>query len=184
MPFDERGSDVMDEEECRTLLELAGASEQVGRLAINRESSPYVIPVDFSYFDEEILIRLGPGFAAHHLNGTTAAFEIDHSEPYSKSGWSVTLEGPARVMTYEEVARLGRNAPRPIVMSPGMRVFAIRPERISGRTIRHDHENASPRPSSSWPDRYHENPAPSTSGTVVLADADPTFSEDHLNGKA
>ena len=47
MPFDRHGSDVIGDEECRKLLKLAGASGRVGRLAINREGSPYVIPVNF-----------------------------------------------------------------------------------------------------------------------------------------
>ena len=162
MAYDQRGSDMLHEDECRRLLELAGASGRVGRLAINREGSPYVIPVNFSVCDDMILIRLGPGFAAHHLDGVTVTFEIDHSEPYSKKGWSVLVEGTARVMTYEEVARLGRNVPQPIVMYPGMRVFSIRPEAVSGRSIRHDYQGVNPPPSSSWPVRYHESRPPST----------------------
>ena len=145
MPFDQHGSEILGEEECWRLLERAGASGQVGRIAINREGSPYLIPVNFSVFDEMILIRLRPGFAAHHLNGATVTFEIDHAEPYSKRGWSVELEGPARLLTYEEVARLGRNVPDPLVMYPGMRVFSIRSDRISGRSIRHNHEDADAR---------------------------------------
>jgi hypothetical protein len=140
MPLDRHGSNVIDENDCRTLLKLAGASGRVGRLAINREGSPFVIPVNFSVCDEMILIRLRPGFAAHHIDGATVTFEIDHAEPYSKQGWSVVVEGSARLLTYEEVARLGRNVPHPLVMYPGARVFSIRPDKISGRSIRHDHE--------------------------------------------
>jgi hypothetical protein len=153
MPFDHHGSAILDEDECRKLLELAGASGQVGRLAINREGSPFVIPVNFSVFDEMILIRLRPGFAAHHLDGATVTFEIDHAEPHSKRGWSVEVEGPATLLTYEEVARLGRNVPQPLVMYPGMRVFSVRSDRISGRSIRHDHEVANAAPSTHWPDQ-------------------------------
>jgi nitroimidazol reductase NimA-like FMN-containing flavoprotein (pyridoxamine 5'-phosphate oxidase superfamily) len=167
MPLDRHGSDVIDEGECRTLLRLAGASGRVGRLAINGEVAPFVIPVNFSVYDETILVRLRPGFAAHHLDGTTVTFEIDHVEPYSKEGWSVEVEGPARLMTYEEVARLGRNIPRPIVMNPGVRVFSIRPERISGRSIRHDHEGGSRPPSTSWPNRLRENQSASLADTPM-----------------
>jgi hypothetical protein len=140
MPFDRHGSKVMEEDECRTLLKQAGVSGTVGRLAINRERSPFVIPVNFSVCDELILVRLRPGFAAHHLDGATVTFEIDHVEPYSKKGWSVEVEGPATLLTYEEVARLGHNIPHPLVMYPGIRVFSIRPDRISGRSICHDYE--------------------------------------------
>jgi hypothetical protein len=165
MTIDRHGSNVIDEDECRTLLKLAGASGRVGRLAINREGSPFVIPVNFSVCDEMILIRLRPGFAAHHLDGATVTFEIDHVEPYSKRGWSVEVEGPATLLTYEEVARLGRNVPHPLVMFPGMRVFSIRSDRISGRSIRHDNERMSPAPSTYWPDRYHESDPTSAADT-------------------
>jgi len=67
--------------------------------------------------------------------GTRLAFEIDHAEPHSKRGWSVVARGTARTVTYDDVARLGRNLPRPIVMKPGMRVFTIRPDDIIGRSI-------------------------------------------------
>lgn len=155
MSYDQRGSEVIAEEECRRLLELVGAAGQVGRLAINREGSPYVIPVNFSVCDDQILVRLGPGYAAHHLDGETVTFEIDHAEPYAKKGWSVKTQGTARVMTYEEVARLGHNVPRPMVMYPEMRVFSIRIDVISGRSIRHDYQADEPPPSTAWSDRYH-----------------------------
>jgi hypothetical protein len=171
MPFDRHGSDVIDEDECRKLLELAGASGRVGRLAINREGSPFVIPVNFSVCDETILVRLRPGFAAHHLDGATVTFEIDDVEPYSKKGWSVEIEGPARLLTYDEVARLGNNIPRPIVMYPGIRVFSIQPDRISGRSIRHDYEGASPAPTADGLDRYNESqPTPSADTADIEVD--------------
>lgn len=184
MSYDQRGSAVIDEDECRHLLHLAGASGRVGRLAINREGSPYIIPVNFSFCDEMIVVRLGPGFAAHHLDGETVTFEIDHSESYSKRGWSVEITGRAKVLTYEEVARLGRNVPRPIVMYPGMRVFSIHPETISGRFIRHDHQYVSPPPSSSWPDRHFEKAPPSSPEFGTHSNASKTLSNgDELKGE-
>jgi hypothetical protein len=150
MAYDQRGSVVLDEDECRHLLELAGSSRAAGHLAINREGSPYLLPVNFSLCDQEILVRLGPGYAANHLDGSHVTFEVDDSEPYSKKGWSVVVEGIARLMTYDEVARLGRNLPEPVVMEPGVRVFSIRPEKISGRSITQDHEARKQLPSIRW----------------------------------
>jgi hypothetical protein len=60
---------------------------------------------------------------------------FDDAEPYGRKGWSVLVEGHATLMTYEEMARLGRNIPRPIVASPGVRMFSLRPETINGRSI-------------------------------------------------
>jgi nitroimidazol reductase NimA-like FMN-containing flavoprotein (pyridoxamine 5'-phosphate oxidase superfamily) len=135
MTYDQRGSELLGEDECKRLLASAGASGQTGRVALEREGSPYLIPVNFSYYEGAILIRLGPGFAAHHLDGANVTFEIDDAEPYERKGWSVLVEGHATLMTYEEIARLGRNIPRPIVASPGVRMFSLRPETINGRSI-------------------------------------------------
>jgi hypothetical protein len=151
MPYDQRGSELISEGECRRLLASASAAGKTGRLAISRDGPPYVIPVNFSYYEDTILIRLGPGFAAYHLDGAIVTFEVDDAEPFARSGWSVLVEGPANVVTYDELARLGRNVPSPIVMLPGVRMFCLRPEHISGRSLRHDHE----------PQQYHE-PSPDT----------------------
>lgn len=151
MTHDQRGSEVIDVEECRHLLEQAGSSGKVGHLAINREGSPpHVIPINFSVYGQMILMRLGPGFAAHHLDGTRVTFEVDDSEPYSKKGWSVVVTGTAHLVTYEEVARLGSNVPEPIVSHPGMRVFSIELESVSGRSIYRNLEGTSPLPSAPW----------------------------------
>ncbi len=141
MTYDQRGSELLSEDECKRLLASAGASGRTGRLAIAREGSPYLIPVNFSYYDDTILIRLGPGFAAHHLDGANVTFEIDDAEPYGRKGWSVLVEGHTTLKTYDEVARLGRNIPHPIVTSPGVRVFSLQPETISGRSIGLDQES-------------------------------------------
>ena len=141
MPYDQRGSELLSEDECKRLLASTGASGENGRLAIDTEEGPpYVIPVNFSCYEDSILIRLGPGFAAHHLDGANVTFEIDDAEPYGRKGWSVLVEGHVTLLTYEEVARLGRNLPRAIVTLPGVRVFSLRPETISGRSLGGDRE--------------------------------------------
>jgi hypothetical protein len=94
-----------------------------------------------------VIVRIGPGAFANHLDQASVAFEVDFAEAYSKAGWSVVVRGSARILNLEEVARPGRNLPNPLVMHPGIRVFSIRPDAISGRSIRHDHENFD---SNSW----------------------------------
>ncbi|HVA09514.1 MAG TPA: pyridoxamine 5'-phosphate oxidase family protein [Acidimicrobiales bacterium] len=141
MTYDQRGSDVLTEEECRSILRHAGEAGFTGHLGIGRDGPPHVIPVNFTFFAAEVLIRLGSGYSAFHLDGARVSFEVDASEPYGRKGWSVVVEGTARQVPYEEATRLGRNLPRPVVMLQGMRVFAICPNSISGRRLRHDHES-------------------------------------------
>jgi pyridoxamine 5'-phosphate oxidase-like protein len=138
MKLDLRGSSVLGEDECRRHLERAAASSGVGRLALNTSRSPYVIPVNFTVIGGGVVVRLGPGWAAFHLNGVPVTFETDRVAEPRHSAWSVVVEGVAREIPYDEVARLGANLPTPIVTMPGVRVFEIMPFKVTGRAIEPD----------------------------------------------
>ena len=138
MKVDQRGSAVLDEEECRHLLESAADAAITGRIAINGARSPYVVPVNFTIVDGGIMIRLGPGWAAFHLNGVAVTFEVDQATASQHFGWSVVVQGVSRVVTYDEIGRLGRNLPTPLVTEPGVRVFEIVPFKVTGRLVEPD----------------------------------------------
>jgi hypothetical protein len=135
MKFDPRGSVVLSEDACRRRLEHAAASSTVGRIAVNGPRSPYVIPVNFTVVEGGILIRLGTGWAAFHLDGVAVTFETDQAAASRRSGWSVVVEGIAHVVPYDDVARLGINLPTPMVSVPGVRVFEIVPFKVTGRRV-------------------------------------------------
>ena len=135
MKLDQRGSVVLGEDACRRHLAREAAAGGVGRVAVNGERSPYVIPVNFTVVDGGIVIRLGPGWAAFHLDGSAVTFETDQVEVTQHSGWSVVVEGVAHTVTYDEIGRLGANLPTPIVTLPGVRVFEIVPFKVSGRAV-------------------------------------------------
>ena len=107
---------------------------------INGAHSPYVIPVNFSLVEGGVVIRLGTGWAAFQLDGAAVTFETDEAMASQRSGWSVVVEGVARAVPYEEVARLGTNLPMPIVTAPGVRVFEIIPFKVTGRAVEPDLE--------------------------------------------
>ena len=136
MKFDPRGSVVLSEDACRRRLEHAAALSSVGRIAVNGPRSPYVIPVNFTVVEGGIVIRLGTGWAAFHLDGVAVTFETDQAAASRRSGWSVVVEGVARIVPYDEVARLGVNLPTPMVSVPGVRVFEIIPFKVTGRAGR------------------------------------------------
>ena len=138
MKVDQRGSAVLGEEECRHLLERAAAAAITGRIAINGARAPYVVPVNFTIVDRGVMIRLGPGWAAFHLNGVAVTFEIDQSSASQHVGWSVVVQGVSRVVTYDEIGRLGINLPTPLVTEPGVRVFEIIPFKVTGRLVEPD----------------------------------------------
>jgi hypothetical protein len=125
----------LGEGECRRHLASASGSSGIGRIALNKRRSPYVIPVNFSLVDGGILIRLGTGWSAFHLDGASVTFETDEADPERRSGWSVVVEGIARLLPYDETARLGANLPSPIVTEPGVRVYEIVPFKVSGRAV-------------------------------------------------
>ncbi len=138
MKLDPRGSTVLGEDASRRHLATAAAASGVGRVAINGDRSPYVIPVNFTVAGGGIVIRLGTGWAAFHLDGAAVTFEADQFEASRHTGWSVVVEGVARAVSYDDVARLGANLPNPIVTVPGVRVFEIVPFKVTGRAVEPD----------------------------------------------
>ncbi len=151
--LDPRGSTVLGEEASRRRLAQAAAASGVGRLAINGLHCPYVIPVNFTVVEGGIVIRLGTGWAAFHLDGAAVTFETDEGVASRRSGWSVVVEGVARVVPYEEVARLGTNLPIPIVTEPGDRVFEIIPLKVTGRAVEPDLRGEQRQPAAESPAR-------------------------------
>ena len=138
MKLDPRGSTVLGEDACRRRLGREAAANGIGRVAINGDRSSYVIPVNFTAVEGGIVIRLGTGWAAFHLDGAAVTFESDQVMVSGHSGWSVVVEGVARIVPYDDVARLGANLPTPIVSVPGVSVFEIIPFKVTGRAVEPD----------------------------------------------
>lgn len=132
--LDQRGARVLEPDECHKLLAQA-ASSGVGRIAVDDVPSPHVIPVNFSVAGTKILVRLGPGWTAFHLDGAECTFEVDEAPSHSRRAWSVVVVGTARIVPFDEVARLGMHLPTPSVPRPGIRVFEIVPSKVTGRSL-------------------------------------------------
>ncbi len=132
--LDQRGARVLETVECHKLLAHA-ASSGVGRLAVDDVPSPHLIPVNFSVAGTKILIRLGPGWTAFHLDGAECTFEVDEAASHGRGAWSVVVVGTARIVPFDEVARLGAHLPTPSVPRPGIRVFEIIPSKVTGRSL-------------------------------------------------
>ena len=81
--------------ECYRLL----ATHEVGRLGVNAEHYPLVIPVNYGLDGTTIVVRTHPGpvlRAASHANVT---FEVDDVDRRTRSGWSVLVRGLAEEVT-------------------------------------------------------------------------------------
>jgi hypothetical protein len=101
----QRRLEVLDEEECRRLLESA----VIGRLAYTEGALPAIQPVHFAMHNRRVLIptRVGSKVAAAS-RGAVVAFEVDEFDPRTRIGWNVTVVGNAHVLDDPvEVAALG-----------------------------------------------------------------------------
>jgi nitroimidazol reductase NimA-like FMN-containing flavoprotein (pyridoxamine 5'-phosphate oxidase superfamily) len=108
----------------------------LGRIGVTDKALPTILPVNFVFDGEKILVRTGVGTKLHAAAvGAVVAFEVDDFDPIYHSGWSVVVTGPAQELTDpSELARVRRaNLPH---WSPGDgHVIAIDPAIVSGRRI-------------------------------------------------
>jgi hypothetical protein len=131
MWIDQRGSDILPIPECFRLLALAAKEDHVGRLAVADGPTPLVVPVNFTYHDKSVLVRLGPGRLSELVRNCLVTFEVDRVEPDRGQAWSVLVHGLASPLA-PGVSGLGA-LPRPFVPEPGDEVLIIRADVVSGR---------------------------------------------------
>ena len=130
---DLRGSEVIERPECLRLVAVAAREHFIGRLGIGTEGGPIVVPVNFTYNDGDLLIRIGAGTLAREAPGTLVAFEVDHLEGERRQAWSVLVRGLAQSLSEGEFHRLWRQVPEPLVPTPGDVLLSVRPDVVTGR---------------------------------------------------
>ena len=89
-------------DECYRLL----ATHEIGRIGINAERYPLILPVNHGVDGRTLVIRTRPGTilrAAPHANVT---FEVDEIDRRTRSGWSVLVRGQAEEVGEEHRAEL------------------------------------------------------------------------------
>ncbi len=133
MWIDQRGSEILGEAECLRLVAVCAKGDGIGRLAVSRADAPIVQPVNFTYHDHLILIRLGEGRMADAVGGTLVAFEVDRLDPLASVAWSVLVRGLATLVEEDEEKSLAAFAPQPLVPTPGLILLAVRPDVVTGR---------------------------------------------------
>ncbi|MEV5576780.1 pyridoxamine 5'-phosphate oxidase family protein [Spirillospora sp. NPDC052269] len=126
--------DVLERPACLRLLETA----TVGRVAwTGDDGRTVVLPVNFLLDEGTVVFRTAPGDkleaarASHEL-----AFEADDAEPALRTGWSVLIHGPARIVDDPaEADRLARRCPTAWFDLPGASFVRITPHEITGRRL-------------------------------------------------
>ncbi len=96
--------DELSLDDCLSLL----ARSEVGRVGVNIEALPAVLPVNFVLVDDHIVFRTAPGTKLNAATaGSVVAFEVDGYDAASHEGWSVLVRGVAGEVTDpEELARM------------------------------------------------------------------------------
>jgi hypothetical protein len=86
----------LGQEECLRLL----GSAAIGRLAYTQAALPAIRPVSFLLRDQDVVIPVradSPLLDA--VRDAVVAFETDSYDHVARTGWSVTVVGPSRVLS-------------------------------------------------------------------------------------
>ena len=124
---------VLDPGECMELL----AAKSVGRIAYASDAGARILPVNYVLVDDSVIFRTVPdGEIFHHALSSVCAFEIDETDEFFRSGWSVVVVGRLGLATEDDFAHmLYGKLPEP--WAGGNRYMFVRLpcEQVSGRRV-------------------------------------------------
>jgi hypothetical protein len=129
--------DDLEESVCWRLV----ARVAIGRVGFIYDGEPMVLPVNSALVDGKIAFRTAGDSMLHDLGaGERVAFEADHVDPVSESGWSVLVRGNLWEATDDDLLKqLTTSSAHPWAPGPKDRWMVIVPSAVSGRSItRHD----------------------------------------------
>ena len=127
--------EVLTHEECVRLLE----GSHVGRVAWLRGGRPILVPVNYAWDGDAVALRTDPGAKLDELTQGDIAFEIDHIDVDTRTGWSVLVVGAATEVTEVEWPLMAGPLKNLQTWAPGARDHWLRlsPTNISGRRLGH-----------------------------------------------
>ena len=89
-------------DECYRLL----ATQEIGRIGMNAEHYPLILPVNYAVDGTTLVIRTGPGTILRAATRANVTFEVDDIDRQTRSGWSVLVRGQAEQVGDEHRAEL------------------------------------------------------------------------------
>jgi nitroimidazol reductase NimA-like FMN-containing flavoprotein (pyridoxamine 5'-phosphate oxidase superfamily) len=124
---------VIDETECLRLLR----STTIGRISVSAGALPVVVPVTYVLMGELILLRtVAASRLSTALDDAVVAFEVDDYDFADHRGWSVMVQGRARLLKREDELRMALAQPLLPWGDPDSPFFVtIDCDRVSGRRI-------------------------------------------------
>lgn len=118
--------------ECVALL----GTVPVGRLVFTEHAMPAIRPVNFQLSGDSVVVRTTRNGSLGRLSGAVVAFEADHIDTASHTGWSVVVLGKAEEITdIDELVALSSQHNRPWAPGPRDQFLRIRFGQISGRQL-------------------------------------------------
>jgi len=122
--------EVLSKEQCVAHLTPGG----VGRLVFLAERGPVALPVNFCFFDGDVVFRTQGTGALATVADSTVSFEVDHIDEATGEGWSVVVTGEAaRVDDPSEVVQLARLGIEPWAGGSRETFVRVKTAEISGR---------------------------------------------------
>ncbi len=122
-------------DECFGLL----GRESVGRFVYSDDVGPAAVPVNYAVAGQSIVFRSQDGSKVRGLRGRRVAFEVDHVDDSSRSGWSVLVRGTGEEVEMERVPELLRRIHDgvPLPWKEGIHKIwvVITPEMVTGRRL-------------------------------------------------
>jgi len=128
--------DALSYSECVAFLD----QEEVGRIAWTTHSRPSLVPVNYAWDGEAVIVRADRGIKLLEVLEAEVAFEIDRIDRVRREGWSVVVRGTAHE-TLPEAWPSSARKPDELYLepwTPGAKLHWIRivPHVITGRRIR------------------------------------------------
>ena len=130
----QRKIDELSRDECLALL----PEEAVGRLVYVDAEGPVAVPVNHALAGDQIVFRVEGGSHLREAVGAPVAFEVDHTEPDARSGWSVLVRGTATEVELEDVPDLLKRMsapPRPWAEGIHSVWVEITAHKVTGRRL-------------------------------------------------
>ena len=123
----------LDRQECLELL----AAKSVGRLAYVVDNGARILPFNYVLAEDYVIFRTVPdGEIYHHALSSISAFEVDETDEFFESGWSVVVVGRLELASEEDFARmLYGKLPEPWAGGSRYMFVRLRCEHVSGRRV-------------------------------------------------
>jgi uncharacterized protein len=131
----QRKLEVLSPDECLRLLGQAS----VGRLVYVDDIGPTAVPVNYAMAGADIVIRVEGGTKQQAMSQSILAFEVDHIDEDTRSGWSVVARGPGLELELDRLSstldRLQSGFPHPWALGVHNVWLQITPKFLTGRRL-------------------------------------------------